>query len=247
MMSNTDELILRASNVSRNLNSGKVLLDNVSFEVKKRDRLVIVGPSGAGKTTLLRLLSRLDEASSGKLFFHGTLYSEIPPTSLRRSISMVFQEPAMFEGSVEYNLRIHEKLGFRQKPFPENELLSVLKSVKLPPEFLNRDTMGLSTGETKRVALARALLGDPEIMLLDEPTANLDPTSSSALISTLIELTKKGLTLIPVLHQVEHAKELATRVILLSDGKIIENSNAEAFFQNPKKEITRRFLSGDLE
>ena len=246
-MNNADQNILRVENLSFSVEENKTLLDKVSFEIRDGERLVILGPSGAGKTTLLRLVQRLDEPTEGSLFFRGRPYHDLSPTLLRRKVSLVFQEPAMFDGTVADNLRIHERLGYREAPFSEEDLSSVMDAVGLPAKFLSQDTQKLSTGETKRVSIARALLGEPEALLLDEPTANLDPTSAAALLDTLKHLSRSGLTLVCVMHQVEHARRIATRAILLVQGAIVEEGEDERFFSHPEKELTRRFLRGELK
>jgi len=246
-MNQSDDLILRLENIGYVAAPGKRLLENITFELKKGERFVIVGPSGAGKTTLLRIIQRLQEPCEGSLFLHEKDYKDIPPLALRRRIAFVFQEPALFEGTVETNLRIHEWLGFQHTPFSGEELEQALTSCGLPQDFLQRNTLNLSTGEVKRVAVARALLGKPEVLLLDEPTANLDPTASVELIQTLKNLTKNGLSLLAVTHHVDHAHRLATRAMLIVEGAIIETAESSVFFNSPQRELTRRFLSGELK
>ena len=246
-MNSADDIILKAGGISRNLPTGTTLLEDVSLELASGERLVVVGPSGAGKTTLLRLLQRLDEPTEGTLSFRGKPYETIPPTLLRRRIAFVFQEPALFDGTVEDNLRIHERLGYQNPPFTGEDLTKVMKSVGLAPDFPGRDTQNLSTGEVKRVAVARALLGKPEILLLDEPTANLDPTAASSLLKTLKALSESGLAMLAVMHQVKHARELASRILLLVKGRVVETATADRFFSSPVEEISRRFLKGELE
>ena len=225
---------------------GKKILKNISFELRPGERLVFLGPSGAGKTTLLRLLQRLDDPNSGVISFRGKPYHELDPILLRRTVAYVFQEPEFLPGTVEFNLRIHERLGHRKEPFTEEELAESLRSVNLPPEFLTHDSEKLSTGEKKRVSVARALLGKPEVIMLDEPTANLDPTSAFGLLDTLKNLTDRGLSLLAVMHQVEHARRIASRVIMLIDGEIREKAPAPNFFDSPKTDLARMFLSGEM-
>lgn len=181
------------------------------------------------------------------MLFHDQPYENLSPIKLRRKIAFVFQEPALFDGTVEDNLRIHERLGFQNTPFFEKSILEALQSVGLAPDFLSHNSQNLSTGEVKRVAIARSLLGNPEVLLLDEPTANLDPTSSLELIETLKTLTENGLTLLAVMHQVEHARRLATRAILIIEGTVVESAPAGTFFSSPQKDLTRRFLRGELK
>ncbi len=250
-MNNVDVPILQAESLWRIMpvhhKGNKILLEDVSFELRRGERLVIVGPSGAGKTTLLRILQRLDEPSRGRLFFCNIPYTDIPPTTLRRKVALVFQEPALFDGSVEDNLRIHERLGYRNSPFTIQNLEEALEAVSLPSGFLSHNAQNLSTGEIKRVAVALALLAEPEVLLLDEPTANLDPTAAAGLLDTLKRLNTAGLTLLAVLHQVGHARKIATRAVLLVGGKIIESAPAEQFFTAPQSELTRYFLRGELK
>ena len=246
-MNNISQPLIRAQNITYTPLPDHRIVNDFSFDLHKGEILVIVGPSGAGKTTLLRILQRLDEPTSGTLFFQGKKFTDIHPTHLRRKIGYVFQEPALFDGDVESNLRIHEKLGFRKSPFDRKTLESTLYSVGIDRSFLSRDVEKLSTGERKRVAMARALLARPELLLLDEPTANLDPSSALKLLDTLRRLNDDGLSILAVLHQVEYARRIADRAILMIKGRAKETAPAKDFFYHPQNNETRLFLAGELK
>ncbi len=200
------------------------LLDNISFQVHKGDRMAIVGPSGAGKTTLLRLLNRLSSPTSGSIYLENTEYRQIPPIALRRQITLVIQESKLLGMSVREALAYPLKLrGVNSSEIGER-ISGVIEQLHIPQEWLTRTELQLSTGQKQLVAIARAIVLQPKILLLDEPTSALDAGKTHHLIQVLTELTNAKTTILMVNHQLELAQEFATRVLYLQQGKLLENS-----------------------
>jgi len=236
--------ILETRNVSRSINKkGRTVttVDSVSFIFKKSSIYNIVGPSGAGKTSFLRLLSRLDEPSSGEVLFYDEPLSSYRPTELRKKVSMIFQEPYLFPGTVRDNLAYccpDKKL---------NDTSFHLERIGLRADFADKDTSELSGGEKQRVALARSLVLNPEVLLLDEPTASLDPASSETIERLILSLAKElCLTAIMVTHNPEQAIRMGGRALLLVSGKLIESGETVELLTNPSTEQGRQYINREL-
>jgi len=197
---------------------GYEVLKNLSFEVKKGDRIAIVGASGSGKTTLLKLLNRLLEPSAGTIQFEGKPYSEIPVLELRQQILFVAQEPRLFGMTVREALSYPLKL--RKWKDSEQRINDVTERMNIPREWLDRSELELSTGERQWIAIARALLCQPAVLLLDEPIANLDANRSEMLLQILTQIDS---TVLVVTHQFEWAERFAERVLQLQQGQLIWN------------------------
>ncbi|HEY52191.1 MAG TPA: ATP-binding cassette domain-containing protein [Caldilineae bacterium] len=198
---------------------GAVLVDDVTITVTQGEVVTIVGPSGAGKSSLLRLLNRLDEPSSGEIFLDGQDYRSIPPQALRRRAGMLMQLAYLFPGTVNDNIRF----GPRQqgKDLTAAEIEDLLARVGLS-NFGGRDVAKLSGGEAQRVALARTLANDPELLLLDEPTSALDESAKAEVETLLVEIMhERGLTCLWVTHDLAQAERMATRIMLMEKGKIV--------------------------
>ncbi|HEY81088.1 MAG TPA: phosphate ABC transporter ATP-binding protein [Caldilineae bacterium] len=205
----------------------------------------VVGPSGAGKSTLLRILNFLEKPQQGQVYFHGAAYtSGNLPIELRRRMTTVFQQPLLLRasvwGNVSYGLRVR---GSRNGHETIRQALEEVRLAHLAKQSADR----LSGGEAQRVSLARALVLNPEVLFLDEPTANLDP-GNVRIIEEIIRRTnqERGMTVVWVTHNIWQARRLAHRVALLFDGEIIETATADAFFNHPQDSRTRAFLTGDL-
>jgi putative ABC transport system ATP-binding protein len=229
-----DDLTLRADHLRRTV-PGKVLLDDVSFEVARGETLAIAGPSGSGKSTLLRLLNRLDEPSHGTVFLDGQDYKQIPPRELRRRVGMVTQRPFLFPGTVADNLMFGPtQLG---ESLSEAEIDRLLKDVGLA-SYGSRDVANLSGGEAQRVSFARTLANGPEILLLDEPTSALDDGSKRGIEALIMKIMRpmdhgeqpcEGANIfrqpsacLLVTHDMGQAARLAKRVLILAGGRIVK-------------------------
>lgn len=195
---------------------GETLVDGVSFDVARGDVFVIFGPSGAGKSTLLRLINRLDEPTRGTVYLEGTDYRTIPPRTLRKRIGLVPQQPTLRRGTVAKNVAWGPEL--RSEPVDEEALRHLLERLGLGG-FADRDAADLSGGEAQRVAIARTLFNDPDIVLLDEPASSLDVEAARRVEKLLEEvIVDFSLTAVLVTHDAERAQRLGTRGLRLEGG-----------------------------
>jgi tungstate transport system ATP-binding protein len=211
--------------------------------VMRGEMLAIIGPSGCGKTTLLRLLQFLERPSAGRLVFDGQQIDTPPPLALRRRVTTVFQRPIVLNRSVRDNLAYG--LMARGAKAYGDRIARLLSALALEP-FAHAPARTLSGGEVQRVAFGRALAFDPEVLLLDEPTANLDPRNV-ALIERLIRDQKaRGVTIVLATHQVFQARRLADRTAFLLDGQVVEIAPTPRLFDTPTDPRTRAFLTGDM-
>jgi putative ABC transport system ATP-binding protein len=197
---------------------GERLVGGVDLTVATGETLTIIGPSGAGKSTFLRLLCRLDEPTEGTVYFDGTDYRTIDPTELRTSIGLVPQSPALREGTVRENVTIAPRL--RDEPVEPGRVETLLGRVDLAG-YADRPVADLSGGEAQRVAIARTLMIDPETLLLDEPTASLDPDAQAEIEGLLTDLlTTSDRTVLLVTHDQGQADRVADRVVRFVDGQV---------------------------
>lgn len=221
------------------------ILRDVSLEIPKGRISTLLGPSGAGKSSLLRLFNRLEDPSEGAVLLDGSDIRTQDIIQLRRRVGMVAQIPTLFATTVEKNLSYGP--GLKHQRVTQQELRRLLDLVGLPHEFLTRDARTLSVGEQKRVALARVLANRPEVLLLDEPTAALDPTSTGTILNLVQELKEKlGITIVFVTHIMEEAKAIGQEVVVLDEGRVLAQGVSPGFFDNPPSEIVGRFLNGNL-
>lgn len=226
---------------------GRPVLTEVTLGFVSGGAYSILGPSGAGKTTLLRMLNRLEEPTAGTLWFHGTPYAELSATTLRRRVAMVFQVPVIFPGTVRENLCAALRLQQRAGQVDAAALSNTLELAGLDGAMLARDAASLSVGEKQRVCIARALMTEPEVLLLDEPTAALDPTTARRLIESIVGLSRgQRLTLIMVSHQPEQACAFGGEVIVLVAGRVVEQTSAAQFFVVPTTAQGRQYLDRTL-
>jgi putative ABC transport system ATP-binding protein len=209
--------MLRSEHLGRIVN-GKVLVEDVSFEVRKGEVLAIVGPSGSGKSSLLRLLNRLDEPTSGTVYLDQTDYLQIAPRDLRRRLGMVNQRPFLFPGTVEQNLRFGPLQ--RGESLSQDSIDQLLLRVGLKG-YASRNVANLSGGEAQRVSVARTLANSPEALLLDEPTSALDESSKLEVEACIQNVVRdNSLTCILVTHDTAQATRLAERALLLEAGRV---------------------------
>lgn len=228
--------------------SGKQVLKDLSLKVNRGELFCIIGPNGAGKTTTLRLIGILDRPDRGEVFFDGINtrgIDEKTAISLRRRIAFVFQQPVVYSTSVYENAAIGLKIrGYGKREMTER-VERALEIVRLS-EFKDMGATVLSGGEVQRLCLARALAVEPELLLLDEPTANLDPTNVLIIEEVIREYNRQGGTVLFTTHNMFEAKRLARRLALLMNGEIVEANEVEEFFNNPREEVTRSFIRGEL-
>ena len=219
----------------------RVVLNLPALDIEQGEVLSIVGPSGSGKSTLLRLLQFLEMPTRGSITFAGTVVADRVELALRRRVATVFQSPALLNRSVFDNVAFGLRL--RGQRDDHVAIMNTLQRVGLD-QLAQARARTLSGGEAQRVALARALVLEPEALLLDEPTANLDPYNVG-----LIEEIIRGhgsTTVVLITHNTFQAKRLADRVGLLLNGKLIELAAADRFFNQPSDPRTRSFLNGEM-
>jgi tungstate transport system ATP-binding protein len=214
-----------------------------SLAIRRGEVLAIVGPSGAGKSTLLRLLNFLEAPTTGSLIFDGQPVPADPPLNLVRRVTTVFQRPSLLTRSVRENVTFGLKLRGQS---PDGAVTPALTRVGLAG-LESVTATKLSGGEMQRVALARALVINPEVLLLDEPTANLDPYNVG-LIETIVreENLQRGTTIVLVTHNIFQARRLAQRVGLMLNGTLIELSPTQEFFDSPRDPRTAVFVKGEM-
>jgi len=226
-------VFIETQNLTKKYNE-KIALKNINIKIERGEFLALVGPSGSGKTTFLRLLDLLEEPSSGRIIFDGidTACSEKEKLMLRRRIGMVFQQSIMFNTSVFNNVAYPLKI----RDIKNNIAEKVKKTLELVGlrGFEKRNALTLSGGEMQRVSLAQALVFDPELLLLDEPTANLDPKNTSIIEETISKVNKEyGVTVVMATHNLSQAERLALKTAILYEGKLVEVKDAKKTFNEP--------------
>lgn len=234
--------IVELENINKNYEELHVLKDiNVKF--KKGTSTALVGPTGSGKTVLLRLIDLLEKPSSGTIYFEGVDANESNSRRLeiRRQIGMVFQKPLAFRTSVYDNIAYGLKVRGKTKKMDE-KIKEMLKVIGLEG-YDNRNALKLSGGETQRLALARAMVTDPELLLLDEPTANLDPISTTKMEDLITKINRKfETTVIMTTHDLTQGQKLADRMVILSKGRICQNGTPKEIFRKPKNKFVADFI-----
>ena len=226
------------------------VLKNINLTVKKGERIVICGPSGSGKSTLIRCLNRLEEHQQGQIIVEGIeLTADLKHIEqIRREVGMVFQHFNLFPHLTVLENCTLAPIWVRKIPKAEAEEIAMryLERVKIP-EQAQKYPGQLSGGQQQRVAIARSLCMSPKIMLFDEPTSALDPEMIKEVLDTMISLAEEGMTMLCVTHEMGFAKTVANRVIFMDGGEIIEENEPELFFNQPRSERTKLFLSQILQ
>lgn len=219
----------------------RTILDLPALDIRRREVLALVGPSGSGKSTLLRLLQFLEQPTHGAITFDGQTLNGQQPLELRRRVATVFQSPVLLDRSVydnvAYGLRLRGAQAIR------NSIMAALDRVGLH-DLAQARARTLSGGEAQRVALARAIVLQPDALLLDEPTANLDPYNVGV-IEDLVRAHDE-MTIVLVTHNIFQARRLADRVGLLLSGRLIELATTDQFFNQPIDPRTRSFINGEM-
>jgi tungstate transport system ATP-binding protein len=235
-----NNLIYQLTKIKKIIN-GKEIVRIEDLKVKEGELFVVVGPSGAGKSTLLRIMHLLEPITEGELSFMDSAVDWPVPISRRRVISMLFQRPEFISGNVSKNVNFPLRVRNIANHTYSKDILGQLNISSFADTIVNT----LSGGEQQRVALARALVVKPKVLLLDEPTANLDPNNVEIIEEMIIELHGKGTTIVMVTHNVLQAKRLGTRVGMMSEGEMIEVAAVEEFFSDPRDTRTQAFLRNE--
>lgn len=236
--------MIRVENLHKNFGELEVL-KGINIEVSKGEVIAIIGPSGSGKSTFLRCINRLEEPSNGAIYIdnQNIMDKKTDINKVRQKLGMVFQH---------FNL-------FPHKNVLENITLAPTKLKKLPKETAEKKAMELlgrvglidkkdfypsklSGGQKQRIAIARALAMEPEIMLFDEPTSALDPEMIKEVLDVMVDLAKEGMTMMIVTHEMGFARNVASRILFMSEGEIIEDSTPNMLFDNPKNKRVQEFL-----
>ncbi len=237
--------IIQLENVDKYFGSFQAL-KNISLSLKKGERFVVCGPSVSGKSTLIRCINRLEEHDNGKIVVNGhELTSAVKDIdAVRREVGMVFQSFNLFPHlTIVKNLMLAPKLVRKvSKAEAYETAMRYLERVKIP-EQADKYPSQLSGGQQQRVAIARALCMNPMVMLFDEPTSALDPEMISEVLDVMTDLAREGMTMIVVTHEMGFARSVADNVVFMDDGEIVEMNPPKEFFDNPRSERTRLFLS----
>ena len=246
MMNDNSSLIV-VDDVKKYYNDGEIkALDGVSTDIRKGEVVVIIGPSGSGKSTLLRTLNLLEHPTDGKIIFDGVnlMDKNVNINLHRQKMGMVFQHFNLFPHmTVLKNMTIAPmKLLKKSKEEAEKKAMELLNVVNLA-DRAEAYPAQLSGGQKQRVAIARSLCMDPEVMLFDEPTSALDPEMVGEVLAVMKDLANQGMTMAVVTHEHAFAREVASRVIFMADGKIVEEGTPSEIFDNPKNERLKQFLS----
>ncbi|GAB4416453.1 MAG: amino acid ABC transporter ATP-binding protein [Anaerolineae bacterium] len=241
----SSEPIIICRNVNKWFGNFHVLKD-VSLEVMPQEVVVIIGPSGSGKSTFIRCINRLEEHQEGQIIVDGIELSHDVRNiaAIRSEIGMVFQQFNLFPHlTVLDNITLAPRYVRRQpRRVAEEMALQLLERVGIP-EQARKYPGQLSGGQQQRVAIARALAMQPKIMLFDEPTSALDPEMIKEVLDVMKELAQSGMTMLVVTHEMGFAREVADRIVLFDEGRIVEMGPPEHFFTNPQHERTKLFLS----
>lgn len=223
---------------------GKEVLKDINLQILRGEIFALVGPSGAGKTTLLRILDCFEHPEKGNVKFNGMETAGI--VNIRRRMSLLFQIPAIFNRSVFENVAYGLKVRGIDRKIIEKKVIEALGIVGLCG-LENQKAPTLSGGEAQRMAFARAIVYDPEILLLDEPTANLDPANVMKIEDIIKWLREeKNTTILLASHNIPQVRRLADRVCILINGEVIEVNTKDAIFKDPKDKRSEAFLKGEM-
>ena len=223
------------------------ILKGITTTIQKGEKVVMIGPSGSGKSTFLRCLNRLETPSSGTIWFEGqdlTAMSDRQLYTVREKMGMVFQHFHLFPHlTIRKNITLSPvKLKIMTQEEADEKAGQLLKKVGLSDKA-DQYPHQLSGGQKQRIAIARSLAMNPDVMLFDEPTSALDPEMVGEVLELMRELASDGMTMVVVTHEMGFAREVASRVVFMDEGKIMEENKPEEFFKNPKNPRLQEFLS----
>lgn len=230
---------LKVENLSKNFDK-KEVLKNINFEINNKEIVAIIGPSGSGKSTLLRCINMIEKPTSGTIIFdkYNIMKKNININKYRMNVGMVFQQFNLFPHlSVIDNITLVPiKLGLLKEEQAKNKGRKLLKEIGLL-EKEKEKPINLSGGEQQRVAIIRALMMEPKLLLFDEPTSSLDPQMTYEVLELIKKIAGNGMNMIIVSHELNFVKEIATRIIFLKDGQIEFDGKKEEFFNSKEKKI----------
>lgn len=223
-----------------------MVLNGIDETINKGEKVVVIGPSGSGKSTFLRCLNLLEEPTEGEIWFEGKNITDkdVNINQIRQKMGMVFQQFNLFPHlSVLENITLAPtQLGIMTKGEAKDKAMELLARIGLT-EKANAYPNNLSGGQKQRIAIIRALAMNPDVMLFDEPTSALDPEMVGEVLDLMASLADEGMTMVVVTHEMRFAKKVATRVLFMDEGKIVEQNTPDEFFDNPKHPRLKEFLS----
>ncbi len=242
-----NESLIRVENLQKHYNKGAIkALDGINTEIKKGEVVVVIGPSGSGKSTFLRCLNLLEVPTGGHIYFDGVDITDVKSdiNIHRQRMGMVFQHFNLFPHMTILKNMIIAPMKLQGKSEAEaTELaMKLLRRVGLE-DRANAYPSQLSGGQTQRIAIVRALCMQPEVMLFDEPTSALDPEMVGEVLEVMKQLAEENMTMVVVTHEMGFAREVATRVMFMADGRQVEEGTPEEIFTNPKSERLQTFLA----
>ncbi|MDV7758636.1 amino acid ABC transporter ATP-binding protein [Liquorilactobacillus mali] len=221
-------------------------LKNINLQVEKGEVVVVIGPSGSGKSTLIRTINGLEEIEEGQLLVNGYDLADKKTdlNQIRKDVGMVFQHFNLYDNkTVLENIMLAPKLVLKRNEKENKETaLKLLESVGVSDKTASYPKQ-LSGGQKQRVAIARSLAMKPKALLFDEPTSALDPEMIDDVLNVMKEIAKEGMTMVVVTHEMGFAREVADRVVFMDKGEILEDAHADEFFEAPKEERAKQFLS----
>jgi len=221
-------------------------LKDIDLEVAKGERIVVCGPSGSGKSTLIRCINRLEKHEKGRLVVDGIELTDDTRRidEVRREVGMVFQHFNLFPHMTSLENCVLAQIRVRATPRKEAEAIAMryLDRVRIADQA-HKYPGQLSGGQQQRVAIARALCMNPRLMLFDEPTSALDPEMIKGILDVMVSLAEDGMTMLVVTHEMSFARQVANRIIFMDAGRIVEESEPREFFEHPRHERTKLFLS----
>ncbi len=243
----TSDKLISVRNLYKTYNNGAVkALNNCNIDIEKGEIVAIIGPSGSGKSTLLRSLNMLETPTSGSIYFNGVDLADkkVDINRHRQHMGMVFQHFNLFpHKTVLQNITMAPvKLKLMTKEQAEKRAMELLERIGLP-EKANEYPAMLSGGQKQRIAIVRALAMNPEVMLFDEPTSALDPEMVGEVLDLMRDLAREGMTMAVVTHEIGFAREVATRVVFMADGAILEENTPHELFDNPQNPRLKDFLA----
>ena len=225
---------------------GHCVLQGIDEKIEKGEKVVVIGPSGSGKSTFLRCLNRLEEPTSGEIWFDGVniVDKKCDINKLRQKMGMVFQQFNLFAHlSVRENITLAPvKLGLMTQAEADQKAMQLLSRIGLAEKASSYPNQ-LSGGQQQRIAIVRALAMNPEVMLFDEPTSALDPEMVGEVLELMKQLASEGMTMVVVTHEMGFAREVGTRVLFMDGGQILEQNPPDVFFGNPQNPRLKDFLS----
>lgn len=223
-----------------------LVLDDISETIREGEKVVVIGPSGSGKSTFLRCLNLLEQPTKGTITFDGTVITDpkVNIDAIRRQMGMVFQHFNLFPHmTVKKNITLAPvKLGLKSQAEADEQAMALLERIGLADKANEYPAM-LSGGQKQRIAIVRALAMAPEVMLFDEPTSALDPEMVGEVLDLMRDLAKDGMTMVVVTHEMGFAREVADRVVFMSEGAIIEEGSPADLFDHPQSERLQSFLA----